>query len=132
MVHHPGKVIRGNKSIRSISETANRNEIPEVPRGVASFAGSCGVSEEPETLAEKAAAPTAPERRFPTNALERMEAVANFVRRQMAGRSGDAAPKSGGIQSDDVRSDDLPNDDLRSEGPRSEDVRSDDAQSDDP
>ena len=127
----PVRDIRGRECM-SLCSNSNRNENQKYREAWHLLREAADVGEEAETCAEEAAAPAAPEARFPRNALERMEAAANFVRRQMAGRSGDAAPKSGGIQSDDVRSDDLPNDDLRSEGPRSEDVRSDDAQSDDP
>jgi hypothetical protein len=41
--------------------------------------------EEAEGGAEECAAPAL--RSFPTNAVERMEAVANFVRKQMEGRT---------------------------------------------
>ncbi len=109
----PAKVIRGNKSIRLYPKlpTARYEKYREAWHLLRQAAQ---LSEEPETLAEKAPALTAPERRFPTNALERMEAVANFVRRQMTGTSVDA-PKSGVTQEDDVRRDDLRSDELRSD-----------------
>jgi hypothetical protein len=43
------------------------------------------VGELSETGAEEVAAPVAASRRFPANALERMEAAANFARRYLEG-----------------------------------------------
>lgn len=80
----PAKEIRGLKSISLCTqENAGRyegyREAWHLLRQAAEVGEAC------ETGAEEAAAPVAASGRFPTNAVERMQAAANFARRYLEG-----------------------------------------------
>lgn len=107
----PAKVIRGKRSItlypqqptalyekyreawHLLREAAESAEVAQarVAHARVAHAGEAQSAEiiGPEAGAQKSPEAAAPARRFPRNAAERMEAVANFVRRQMQGSNVD-------------------------------------------
>lgn len=80
----PLKLIRGKRSImlHPDSQTGEYEKYREAWHLLREAAEVGGAS---ETGAEEAAAPVAAPGRFPTNAVERMEAAANYARRYLEG-----------------------------------------------
>jgi hypothetical protein len=78
----PAKAIRGMKSISLLTQGGKYEGYREAWHLLREAAE---VGEASESGAEETVAPVAASGRFPTNAVERMEAAANFARRQIEG-----------------------------------------------
>jgi hypothetical protein len=90
----PVRDIRGRECM-SLCSNSTRNEKYREAWHLLREAAEVG--EASESGGAEAAAPVAASGRFPRNAVERMEAAANFVRRQMEGRNADARKRSDDI-----------------------------------
>jgi hypothetical protein len=93
----PVRDIRGRECM-SLCSSSTRNENEKYREAWHLLREAAEVGEASESGgAEEEAAPVAAPARFPTNAVERMEAAANFARRQMEGRNADARKRSDDI-----------------------------------
>jgi hypothetical protein len=91
----PLKLIRGKRSIM-LHPDSQTGEYEEYREAWHLLREAAEVGEASESGGE-AVAPAAASGRFPTNAFERMEAVANFVRQQMEGRNANMRKRSDDI-----------------------------------
>jgi hypothetical protein len=87
----------GGRENMSLCSNSPRNENERYREAWHLLREAAEVGEARESGAEETAAPVAAAGRFPTNAVERMEAAANFARRQIEGRNADTRK-----QSDDI------------------------------
>ena len=92
----PLKLIRGKRSIM-LHPDSQTGEYEEYREAWHLLREAAEVGEPSESGVEEAAAPGAASGRFPTNAVERMEAAANFARRQMESRNVDTRKRSDDI-----------------------------------